>query len=49
MRCEGTIESFTDDYTIYFKLEKHFQVKEHHSTHNFEKEYADITNRRFVK
>ncbi len=35
--CEGIIEAFTDDYTIYFKLEEHPQVKEHHVINHSEK------------
>jgi len=42
--CEGIIEAFTDDYTIYFKLEEHPQVKEHHIINHSEKEYADGKN-----
>ncbi len=42
--CEGTIHAFTDDYTIYSKLEEHSQVKKHHIINHSEKEYANNEN-----
>ncbi|MBV1768170.1 MAG: IS1595 family transposase, partial [Methanobacterium sp.] len=42
--CIKPVKLFTDDYTIYSKLEEHHQVKEHHIINHSEKEYADGEN-----
>ena len=42
--CNEPIRLFTDNYTIYFGLEGHSKVKEHHIIKHSEKEYADGEN-----
>ena len=39
--CEGPVEAFTDDYTIYINLEEHLLIKEHHVINHSDKEYAE--------
>ncbi|MEN6591646.1 MAG: transposase, partial [Methanobacterium sp.] len=42
--CNGSIKTFTDDYTIYIRLEYHPQVIEHQIINHSEKEYAEGEN-----